>query len=42
MMEISPKVVELRTRLEAFMVAHVYPNERRYYEARAECSLPRG
>jgi acyl-CoA dehydrogenase len=32
MMEISPKVVELRTRLEAFMVAHVYPNERRYYD----------
>jgi acyl-CoA dehydrogenase len=32
MMEISPKVVELRTRLEAFMTAHVYPNERRYYD----------
>lgn len=32
MMEVSPRVVELRTRLEAFMVAHVYPNERRYYD----------
>jgi acyl-CoA dehydrogenase len=32
MMEISPKVVELRTRLEAFMAEHVYPNERRYYD----------
>lgn len=26
----SPRVVELRARLEAFMAAHVYPNEARY------------
>jgi len=32
MMEISPKVVELRNRLEDFMTAHIYPNERRYYD----------
>ena len=32
MMEISPRVVELRKRLEDFMTAHIYPNERRYYE----------
>ena len=31
-MEISPKVVELRSRLEEFMTTHVYPNERRYYD----------
>jgi acyl-CoA dehydrogenase len=32
MFECSPKVAELRDRVEAFMVAHVYPNERRYYD----------
>jgi acyl-CoA dehydrogenase len=31
MMEISPKVVLLRERLEQFMNAHIYPNERRFY-----------
>ncbi len=31
MIEISPKVLELRQRLEAFMEAHVYPNEARFY-----------
>jgi acyl-CoA dehydrogenase len=28
----SPRVVELQGRLEAFMAAHIYPNELRYYE----------
>ena len=32
MFECSPKVSELRDRIDAFMVAHVYPNERRYYD----------
>ena len=32
MFEISPKVAALRDRVEAFMVEHVYPNERRYYD----------
>ena len=32
MFECSPKVAALRDRIEAFMVAHVYPNERRFYE----------
>lgn len=31
MIEISPKVLELRQRLEAFMEAHIYPNEARFY-----------
>ncbi len=32
MFECSSKVAELRDRVEAFMVTHVYPNERRYYD----------
>ena len=32
MMEISPKIVQLRERLEQFMDAHIYPNERRFYD----------
>ena len=32
MFEISPKFAALRDRVEAFMVEHVYPNERRYYD----------
>ncbi len=32
MFECSPKVAELRDRVEAFMVTHVYPNERRHYD----------
>ena len=31
-MEISPKIVQLRERLEQFMDAHIYPNERRFYD----------
>ena len=27
----SPKVVELKHRLQSFMDRHVYPNEERYY-----------
>ena len=32
MFECSAKTAALRDRVEAFMVAHVYPNERRFYE----------
>ena len=33
--EYSPKVIDLQARLAAFMVAHIYPNERAFY-AQAE------
>src|SRR5258708_27339270 len=29
---VSPKVAELRSRLEAFMADHIYPNEPRYFQ----------
>ncbi len=32
MMEISPKILKLRERLVQFMEAHIYPNERRFYD----------
>ena len=31
MFAFSPRVTELRSQLEDFMAAHIYPNERRYY-----------
>jgi len=33
MIDFSPKVLGLRERLQAFMEAHIYPNERRFYTA---------
>jgi acyl-CoA dehydrogenase len=39
MIKCSPKVVELRERLQAFMEAHIYPNEQRFY-AEAESLGP--
>ena len=31
MLELSPRVQDLKARLEAFMDEHVYPNEERFY-----------
>src|SRR5262245_37354150 len=32
----SPKVLELKARLEAFVAAHIYPNEARFYRESEE------
>ena len=32
----SPKVVELKRRLESFMDRHIYPNEERFYREAEE------
>ena len=32
----SPKVVELKRRLESFMERHIYPNEERFYREAEE------
>jgi len=36
MIDFSPKVLELRNQIEAFMAAHIYPNEQRFYREAEE------
>ena len=37
MLELSPRVQDLKARLETFMDEHVYPNEERFYRETNEC-----
>jgi hypothetical protein len=36
MIDFSPKVLELRSQIEAFMDEHIYPNEQRFYREAEE------
>ena len=36
MIDFSPRVLELRSRIEVFMDAHIYPNEQRFYREAEE------
>src|SRR4051812_17927299 len=37
MLELSPRVQDLKARLETFMDEHIYPNEERFYRETNEC-----